>query len=260
MMKKRTVVEGFSTLVRTVFFYVFGVFWTGLIAYITVVPFAIVERLLRIKSATVSNSILHYFVSWGSAPWRLVATVLIDDTARVDEGKAVIISNHHSYLDVFLLLHIFPRIHMTVRRSLLWIPFLGWAIALLQQIPHHHEHPRKALEKAAWWLENDTYVGIFPEGTRAPNGTILPFHRGAFRLAQKTTELIQPVVVVGTGRVWAKNRFWIHSLGPVAMRVLPPIKVPESAGRRELITIANEVHTMMLREHRRLEEELSLTT
>ena len=58
--------------------------------------------------------------------------------------------------------------------------------------------PEDALEKAVWWLEHDTFVGIFPEGTRAPDHEIGQLQRGAFRLAQQTNEQIQPVVVVGT--------------------------------------------------------------
>jgi 1-acyl-sn-glycerol-3-phosphate acyltransferase len=99
-------------------------------------------------------------------------------------------------------------------------------------------------------------VGIFPEGTRAPSGRIGPFHSGAFRLAQRTTEKVQPVVSVGSGRVWAKKQLWIRSLGPVVMKVLPPVSVPASAGRRELKQIIENTRQQMIDEHNRLEREL----
>jgi 1-acyl-sn-glycerol-3-phosphate acyltransferase len=238
-----------ATLVRTLFFYVFGVFWTGLMAYLLVIPVALVARLLGRRESTFAHSVLHFWVPLCSLPWRLIARVRMLDEHRVAEGEAVVISNHHSYIDIFLLFHIFPRIRMTTRRTLYRIPFLGCAIMALGHIPHREEDPQEAIDEAAKWLERGIFVGVFPEGTRAPADEIGPFHSGAFRLAQRTTQLIQPVVVVGTGEVWGKSQFWIHRIGPVVMKVLPPVRVPAEAGRAELKRLIGEVRRLMLEEH-----------
>ncbi len=171
----------------------------------------------------------------------------------------VVICNHHSYLDIFLLFHLFPRIHMTTRRSLFRIPVLGWAMRLLQHLPHHVDRPQEALDRAGEWLQLGRYVGVFPEGTRSPSGVIGRFNAGAFRLARQSTQLIQPVVVVGTGRVWGKGQFWIRTLGPVAIKVLEPIPVPADLGRRDLRALIAETREKMIAEHQARAAEHGLT-
>ncbi len=252
----RTAARLLADAARTVFFYVAVVLWTGLLGYLLAIPPAVVQRLLGLKGAQLAHTVLYHCACLASLPWRLVARIDVDDRHRVADGRAVVIANHHSFIDIFLLFHVFPRIRMTARPTLFRIPFLGWAMSLLEHIPHDPLHPEEALERAKWHLERGTFVGFFPEGTRAPTGHIGPFHRGAFRLAQLSTEQVQPVVVVGTGRVWAKGQLWITALGPVALRVLPPVAVPRAAGREELKRIAAEVHALMSAEHRRLEADL----
>jgi 1-acyl-sn-glycerol-3-phosphate acyltransferase len=245
-----------ANLARTLYFFVAVVFWTGLVGYLFAIPPAIVQRLLRRRGAQLAHTVLYHGVRFCSLPWRLVARISIDDRHRVADGRAVVISNHHSYIDIFLLFHVFPRIRMTARPTLFRIPFLGWAMSLLEHIPHAAERPDEALEQAKWFLDRGTFVGFFPEGTRAPTGQVGPFQRGAFRLAQMSTEQVQPVVVVGSGRVWARGQAWIRALGPVALRVLPPVAVPRTAGREELKRIVTAVHALMSEEHRRLEAEV----
>ena len=245
-----------ADLARTFFFWVCGVFWTGLVAYALSIPVAVIERLLRLDRTQWAQTILYHGVRLCSLPLRIVSDVRLLDSAQVQEGRAVVISNHHSYIDIFLLFHIFPRIHMSARRTLFRIPFLGWAMSLLQHFPHDPEDPERALCAGAAWLARGRFVGVFPEGTRSPSGEIGRFRAGAFRLAQRSTQLVQPVVVVGTGRVWPKGRWWIRSLGPIAMKVLEPVAVPADLDVRELRLVMREVRQRMQEEHRRLEVEL----
>jgi len=248
----------FATVVYTFFFYLCGVVWTTIVAYLFAIPPAIVERLLGLRNTQWAQTVLYHGVKYCSLPWRLVADLSIDAVERVPEGKAVVISNHHSYIDLFLLFHVFPRIHMTARRSLFFIPVLGWAMGLLQHIPHRKSFSDDALAKAQQWLERGRFVGIFPEGTRMPTGTIGQFGSGAFRLAQATTQQVQPVVMVGTGQVWPRRCFWIRSLGPCALKVLPPIAVPRDLRRTQLRELIDSVREQMVREHNKLERELGV--
>lgn len=241
---------------RTVFFYLAVVAWTGVVGYLLAVPVALVERLLGLRDTHWAQTILYHGVRLCSLPWRLVADVRLDADERVAEGRAVVVCNHHSYVDIFLLLHIYPRIHMTARRTLFRIPFLGLGMALLQHIPHRADRPEQALRRAEGWLRAGRTVGVFPEGTRAPSGSIGTFHSGAFRLAQRTVEQVQPVVVAGTGRVWGKGRLLVHRLGPVAMRVLPPEPVPASLGRKALHARIEDIRKLMEEVHRTLEDEV----
>lgn len=51
------------------------------------------------------------------------------------------------------------------------------------------------VQKAADLLTSDTVnVAIYPEGTRSKNCTLLPFHNGVFKIAQKAEV---PIAVSG---------------------------------------------------------------
>ncbi len=243
---------------RTLFFWLFGVVWTALVAYLLAVPVAIVERLFRLDRTQLAQTILFYGVRICSAPLRLVSDVRLPAVLPLPEGRAVVICNHHSYIDLFLLFHVFPRIHMSARRTLFRIPVLGWAMWLLQHFPHDPDNPTEAIEVGKSWLQQGRFVGVFPEGTRSLPGSIGRFKTGAFRLAQQTTNLIQPVVVVGSGRVWPKGSFLIYRLGPMALKVLEPVEVPSDLSPGQLRNLIRGVRETMLAEHECLEAELGL--
>ncbi len=245
-----------ATLARTLFFWICCVFWTGLVAYVLAIPVALVERILRLDRTQWAQTLLYHGVRLCSLPLRLVSDVRLLGRCRVAEGKAVIISNHHSYIDIALLFNIFPRIHMSARASLFRIPFLGWAMSLMQHFPHAVEDPESALREGAAWLERGRFVGVFPEGTRSPTGEIGRFRSGAFRLAQRTTQLVQPVVVAGTGRVWPRGQWWIRALGPMAMKVMDPVAVPVDLSVKDLHALIRLTRATMVEEHRRLEQQL----
>jgi len=57
----------------------------------------------------------------------------------------------------------------------------------------------------ARWLERGVPVMLFPEGTRSPDGQLLPFKDGAFRLAIETGADLLPVAVSGTRTALPKH-------------------------------------------------------
>jgi 1-acyl-sn-glycerol-3-phosphate acyltransferase len=81
------------------------------------------------------------------------------------------------------------------------IPFVGWGIKIAGDIPlvrGSASSIKRAMRRAAWYVENGMPVCIFPEGTRSENGELLPFKDGAFRLAIDTQAHILPIAVGGT--------------------------------------------------------------
>jgi len=69
-----------------------------------------------------------------------------------------------------------------VKRELLWIPFFGWAFALLKPIAIDRGNPRKALRKlireGRQRLHENMWIVLFPEGTRMPVDEIGKFQAG----------------------------------------------------------------------------------
>lgn len=116
-------------------------------------------------------------------------------------GPALIIANHISYLDGFLIGYATPR----YIRFLLWkpiydIPIMKPFFEMWELIPIMSERPRQALEalKAARdEIHKGELVGIFPEGGITRNGEMDTFRRGYERIIDGTAAPVIPVRLEG---------------------------------------------------------------
>jgi len=149
------------------------------------------------------------------------------------EGKAppnprepyVAVSNHESYADIFLISHFPWEMKWLSKEALFRIPVMGWLMRMAGDIPvkrGSRESAMQALAECRKRLRNRVSVMIFPEGTRSPNGDLLPFKDGAFKLAIETGAPILPIAVAGTRNCMAKHSFQFRRARAKA-RVLEPI-------------------------------------
>jgi len=122
--------------------------------------------------------------------------------------KTVLMSNHCSHTDPFLICHLPVTMRWLAKASLFKIPFLGWAMWAVGDIPVRRGDPnsaREAMSRCAYWLSQEVAVAAFPEGTRSASGELLPFKDGAFRLAIETGADILPLAVTGTHTALRKH-------------------------------------------------------
>ena len=123
-------------------------------------------------------------------------------------GKAVCVSNHCSHTDVFLISHVPWEMKWLAKRSLFNLPFIGWSMRLVKDVPIDRASPsaaKVALDKCAEWLTKGVPVMIFPEGTRSKTGEMQAFKDGAFRLAIETGADVLPMAVAGTEGALSKH-------------------------------------------------------
>lgn len=116
-------------------------------------------------------------------------------------GRTVVVSNHESQADPFLISHLPWEMKWLGKASLFHIPVVGWMMRLAGDVPVHRgdsASSKGAMAACARWLERGMPVMIFPEGTRSPDGALLPFRDGAFRLAIETGADVLPIAVRGT--------------------------------------------------------------
>ena len=67
------------------------------------------------------------------------------------------------------------------------------------------EDAKRSLEQSAAVLRSGVSLLIFVEGTRSPDGRLLPFKKGPFFLAMESGVPVVPVTLVGTGALMPKG-------------------------------------------------------
>lgn len=133
-------------------------------------------------------------------------TVQVVGKENIMKGQSYIVTpNHQSNFDIFALYGwIGLDIKWIMKKELRKIPGIGFGSKKVGHIfldRSNHHAALKSLEEAKKKLVNGTSVVIFPEGTRGNGTTLLPFKRGAFKLAVDIGLPILPVTIVGTNKI-----------------------------------------------------------
>jgi len=141
----------------------------------------------------------------------------------------VVVANHQSWFDVFALAAYLPaKARFVAKEELGRIPIFGNAWKSCGHISVDRTDRKQAvrsLQEAGQRVREEKLAMIlFPEGTRSPDGRLLPFKKGAFVLAIETGVPIVPVGISGTRDVMAKGSFRIRS-ADITIRVGEPILV-----------------------------------
>lgn len=171
-------------------------------------------------------------------------TVTIAGTEHLPEGPVIFMSNHQSNYDIFSLLAAMPRqIHWIAKKQLFDIPVFGPSMRRGGYIPLDRGDGRKALQsmdEAAATIRLGKSVMLFPEGTRTPDGNLLPFKRGGFILARKADVPVVPVTINGSGRINPAGQIKLVS-GNIHITLHPPVVAPPGLRRSEAETWMMEV-------------------
>lgn len=170
---------------------------------------------------------------------------------------ALIVSNHISWLDIFVINSLHPCRFVAKAEIRAW-PVLGWLVAQAGTVfiargnRRDLRHIFKGLVDA---LAQQQRVAFFPEGTTASQGSLLPFHANLFEAAIDARVPVQPVALsyLDAGGGWhpavdytgettfVDSIFRILGGEPVRARLacLAPIDT-HGAHRRELARAAHD--------------------
>jgi 1-acyl-sn-glycerol-3-phosphate acyltransferase len=148
--------------------------------------------------------------------------VVIDDPRR----PYVAVANHESFADIFLISHLPWEMKWLSKEAIFRIPVMGWMMRMAGDIAVRRGESgsrRRAVEEIHDRLSKDVTVMILPEGTRSPDGELLPFRNGAFTVAVERQLPILPIAVAGTRDAMAKHSLRFNRARAIA-RVLPPVE------------------------------------
>ncbi len=154
------------------------------------------------------------------------------------EGPTILVANHESMLDPWLLGIATPRPIRYMAKAELWnYPVLRNIMEWWGTFPvARGVGDREAVGRAAELLAEGQVLGMFPQGTCLPYRR-RPWLRGAARLALSTGTTIVPICIVGSERALRPGKF---KLGLPRIRVLvgEPIQVEQ---RRPTVAAAKEL-------------------
>ncbi|WP_185066137.1 1-acyl-sn-glycerol-3-phosphate acyltransferase [Pseudonocardia eucalypti] len=135
-----------------------------------------------------------------------------------ERGGALVASNHLSMVDSFYLPLVLRRriAFMAKREYFTQKGFIGWCkkqfFTAVGQVPIDRSSglaARAALDTGNRLLGEGRLVGIYPEGTRSPDGRLYKGKTGVARMALESEVPVIPVAMFGTERVHpAGARMW----------------------------------------------------
>jgi 1-acyl-sn-glycerol-3-phosphate acyltransferase len=150
--------------------------------------------------------------------------VRVSGLAHVPQGPCVITPNHQSHFDIAALLGYLPgNNRFAAKKQLFKEPILGAVMATLGMIPIDRDDTEASIERLRSLRERRQSIIIFPEGTRSPDGRLLPFKKGAFVAAIELQIPLVPVVCKGTAEIMPKGGYLSILPGEVEIVVLAPV-------------------------------------
>ena len=175
-----------------------------------------------------------------SSCWLAGVRIHAEGLDRIPHDRACIfMSNHVSNLDPPVLIALIPgRTSAFMKRSLMNLPILGTGFRQGEFIAVDRSGSRadaqRSVEEAQCVLAKGVHITTFVEGTRSPDGRLLPFKKGPFFLAMQSGALCVPVSIYGTEKILRKGSLRMHP-GPAYVVFHPPIDPASFSSREDLM-------------------------
>ena len=193
--------------------------------------------------------------------WMLIHTihrVATVDVERIpDEGPAVLVCNHVSYVDAIVIGAASPRpIRFVMDHRIFNTPLLGWIFRTAKAIPiaPAKEDPfmmERAFIDIAQALHEGDLVCIFPEGKLTSTGEMNEFRGGIAKIVERSKVPVIPMALRGLwGSVFTRDpgnvferafaRGWRSRLALAVGRPVPPQEVTPEGLYEQVLALRGE--------------------
>lgn len=160
----------------------------------------------------------------------------IEGLENIPKTGFIVMSNHSSTWETFVMQSFLPPLVWVVKRELLFVPFFGWGLRAMNAIALKRGTGRQAIkqliEEGTQRMEEGRTVMIFPEGTRVPPGESRPYKAGGAILAEQSQYPILPIAH-NAGNFWPRHS-WIKWPGTIKV-VIGPVIDPKGKKSGEII-------------------------
>jgi 1-acyl-sn-glycerol-3-phosphate acyltransferase len=225
-----------------------GMSAAGLMFIFIALPVVIFAKIFR------QPQILYFWCDWGAKVWIRAcgSKVSVSGQENLDPNVSyVFVANHRSYLDTATMFsYTGRRMGFIAKKELAKVPIVGSVMPFVNILAIDRSNSRKALETMnaiKKVLDKGISIGIFAEGTRAMEGELLPFKKGAFHLAMQAEAPIIPVAIKHTDYLMGKKK-GIANTGTIELIILPPIETKGKTIENDLDSLLNETRNAIAKE------------
>ena len=129
-----------------------------------------------------------------------------------DEGAALLVCNHVSYMDALILAASIPRpVRFVMYYRIFNIPVMRWIFKTAKAIPiagarENPELMQRAFDEVDAVLAKGELVCIFPEGALTKDGNIAPFKSGVEKILERRAVPVVPMALKNMwGSMWSRR-------------------------------------------------------
>ncbi|MBD3669612.1 MAG: 1-acyl-sn-glycerol-3-phosphate acyltransferase [Gammaproteobacteria bacterium] len=150
----------------------------------------------------------------------------IEGAENIPDEPVIVFSKHQSTWETLFLPSLTSRHQAWIlKQELMWVPFFGWAMAAIGTIPIIRGSGRTAIkriiESGRRYMNEGSWIMVFPEGTRVAPGEEKRFGIGGAMLAASTSARVLPVAH-NAGEFWPRKGF-IKYAGTIRVVIGEPI-------------------------------------
>lgn len=181
-----------------------------ILLFLSVFPFSFAV----ILAAPAGLSASYYFAAmWAKFNMWSLRTICglcyrVEGADNIPAQNGVIYVKHSSAFETMVQFVVFPAQACVLKRELMWIPIMGWALALIKPIAidrkAHGSAVRQVIRHGRHRLDAGLWVVIFPEGTRMPPGETRRYGLSGAVLAAETGRPLLPVAH-NAGDFWPRR-------------------------------------------------------
>jgi len=216
--RKNIFLRSIILLYEFVFLIPFFGFWTFLLFILLMIPLLIFGYPIVRFAPIIWGKVMIYTT--------FVRLKLLGKHNIKPKQSYIVVANHQSNYDVFAFYGWLPvDFRWVMKKEMRKVPILG---IFCEKAGHifidrkNTEEAVKSLQEAANKIRNGTSILFFPEGTRNDKKELLPFKKGAFKMALDLKLPVLPVTIRGSNDIMPLNQIAVFP-GRIELIIHEPI-------------------------------------
>ena len=165
------------------------------------------------------------------------------------ERSAIIASNHESYFDFLCFLAISKGwvYYLTKKEhfeNIIWGPFMRYTGQI--EVDRESSDKTTVYDEVFQVLREGKLLGLFPEGTRSPNGRLQKAYTGVAKIALLAKAPVIPVGMMGTFEILSKFQY-LPRFRKCQIRIGKPISLDKYYGQEITDELLQEITDNIMR-------------